>query len=213
MGGDPAPRMTAMDPAGEMIDIAFPLQAGTLPAEHRYALAEALQRALPWLDADPRAGVHRLNLVQGTAGDALVSPRTRLMLRVPRSRADEALALGGTELKIGAHRLRPGPGRRRELVAHGTLYAYLVAAASADEAAFVAAMRQELDAMDVAAQPVCGRWQSTEAGRLVGCSLMLAGLGNVQSMRLLQQGLGRNRRLGCGLFIPHRSAAAVGSPP
>jgi hypothetical protein len=64
----------------------------------------------------------------------------------------------------------------------------------------------------VRAQPVCGRWQSLERGRLVGCSLMLSGLDREQSLRVLRHGLGGHRRLGCGLFVPHKSAAAVGMP-
>jgi CRISPR-associated protein Cas6 len=201
-----------VDAQAEMIDVAFALEGETLPYEHRYALAEALQRALPWLESEPRAGVHRLNLVRSGSGAELISRRTRLMLRVPRSRADDTCALAGARLELGADRVRAGRAQPRELLPHGTLYAGLVAADSPDEAAFLERIQGELDAMGVRAQPVCGRWQAAEAGRLLGCSLMLTGLDPVQSLRLLQQGLGRHRRLGCGLFVPHRSAAAVGTP-
>lgn len=195
-----------------MIDIAFALEGRAVPQEHRYALAEALQGALPWLADEPGAGVHQLKMVPGGGGEALLSLRTRLTLRVPRARGDAACALAGTELRLGPHRLRAGWPHRRELLPHGTLYAHLVAAPDTDEAAFIERMRAELAALGVSAQPVCGRWQSTEAGRLVGCSLMLSGLDAAQSLRVLQQGLGGHRRLGCGLFVPHKSAAAVGAP-
>lgn len=198
--------------AADMIDVAFALEGRDLPPEHRYALADAVQGVLPWLAAEPGAGVHRLKLVRGGGGEALVSPRTRLVVRVPRSRLDAVNALADTELAVGAHRVRTGAPQPRELLAHGTLYAHLVAADTSDEEIFLADMRRELQALDVAAQPVCGRWQSTESGRLVGCSLMLAGLDAAQSLRVLQAGLGRHRRLGCGLFVPHKSAAAVGAP-
>ncbi len=195
-----------------MVDVAFALQGGALAHEHRYALAEALERALPWLAGEPGFGVHRLNLVTGGGGEALVSPRTRLMLRVPRARAEATAALAGARLQVGAHGLAPQSPRTRELLPHGTLYAHLVASEDADEAAFVARVRAELDALGVPAQAVCGRWQRAEAGRLVGCSLMLSGLDREQSLRVLQRGLGAHRRLGCGLFVPHKSAAAVGVP-
>jgi CRISPR-associated protein Cas6 len=201
-----------VDRAAGMIDVAFALEGDALPDEHRYLLADALQRALPWLADDARAGVHRLKLVHSGGAEDLVSRRTRLTLRVPRERAEETCALAGTELRLGAHRLRAGRAQRRELLPHGTLYAWLVAAPERDEAAFLARVQGELQTMDVRVQPVCGRWQSAEAGRLRGCSLMLSGLDAGQSLLLLQQGLGPHRRLGCGLFIPHRSAAAVGSP-
>ena len=193
-----------------MVDVAFALGGRTLPREHRHALAEALGEALPWFAGDPRSGVHRLKLVPGTGAEAMVSPRSRLTLRVPRERADEAAALAGSTLDIAGHRVQLQAAQQRELLPHGTLYAWLVESADADEAAFLAILRSELEAMDVRVQPVCGRWQRTEA--LVGCSLMLSGLDRAQSLAVLQQGLGPHRALGCGLFVPHKSAAAVGAP-
>jgi hypothetical protein len=44
---------------------------------------------------------------------------------------------------------------------------------------------------------------------VTGYSLMLDGLSPADSLRVLEAGLGRHRRLGCGLFVPHKSAAAV----
>lgn len=202
-----------MESADDMIDVAFALEGHTLPHEHRFALADALQAALPWLAGAPHAGVHRLNVVRGGGADDLVSRRTRLTLRVPRERAQAATALAGMSLQLGAHRLRAGRVRTRELLPHGTLYAALVASDADDEAEFLRNVQKELDALGVRGQPVCGRWQSAEAGRLRGCSLMVTGLDTAQSLALLRQGIGPHRRLGCGLFVPHRSAAAVGTPP
>lgn len=195
----------------DMIEVSFALQGRTLPRDYRVGLAEALQAALPWLADAPDAGVHRLNLVTGGGGEVLVSPRTRLVLRVARERAEAAKALAGADLRIGDHQLRAWRPQARELLPYGTLYAHFVAAPGTDEAAFVAGVREELQAIDVAAQPVCGRWQAPE-GALVGCSVMLSGLNAAQSLRVLRQGVGPHRLLGCGLFVPHKSAAAVGAP-
>jgi CRISPR-associated protein Cas6 len=195
----------------DMIDIAFALEGRTLPPDYRHALADALDTALPWLRDEPESGVHHLNLVR-SGSQALVSPRTRLTLRVPRSRGDAACALAGTELRLGGNVVRVVRPQRRELLPHGTLYAHLVAAEETGEDVFLRRMRSELDALGVRGEPVCGRWQSAEAGRLAGCSLMLSGLPREQSLQVLQRGLGAHRRLGCGLFVPHKSAAAVGAP-
>jgi CRISPR-associated protein Cas6 len=197
--------------AADMIDVAFALEGRALPLDHRHALAEALEAALPWLRQEPGSGVHRLNLVRSGA-EALVSPRTRLTLRVPRARGGDACALAGSELHVGAHVVRATRPQPRELLAHGTLYAHLVAAEETEEDVFLRRIRSELDALGVRGEPVCGRWQAVEAGLLVGCSLMLSGLDREQSLQVLQRGLGAHRRLGCGLFVPHKSAAAVGAP-
>lgn len=197
--------------AAAMIDVGFALQGRTLPREYGPALADALCAALPWLAEEPAAGVHRLKLVTEGGGEWLVSPRTRLVLRVPRARAPALDALAGVALRVGRHCVRAGPPRPRELLAWGTLYAPLVAAEGDDEPAFVLRLRAALAAMDVPAQPVCGRWHASE-GVPAGCSVMLSGLDAAGSLRVLQQGVGPHRLLGCGLFVPHKSAAAVGAP-
>ncbi|MCE3273209.1 MAG: Cas6 Crispr, partial [Ramlibacter sp.] len=37
------------------------------------------------------------------------------------------------------------------------------------------------------------------------------GLTRAESLRVLRRGIGPQRLLGCGLFVPHKSAAAVGA--
>lgn len=198
--------------ASTMIDIAFALDGATLPGDHRYALAGAVERALPWLAGVSAAGVHLLNLVHGTGRESMLSGRTRLVLRVPRDRADAACAMAGAGLDVAGHRLRAGAAQRRELLRHRTLYAHFVAADDTDEVAFLGAAESELAGLGVQSRLICGRRQVGEAGLLEGFSLMLDGLSPDHSLRVLEAGLGRHRRLGCGLFVPHKSAAAVGAP-
>lgn len=193
-----------------MIDIAFAIECEGLSREHRRALAAALETALPWLATLPVAAIHRLNLASGDSRQALLSRHTRLTLRVPRQRAADVLALGGSTLSVGGQALRLGPAQPRELLPHGTLYAHLVAADDADEAAFLRAADAELAALGVRCRLICGRHQVVESGVLQGFSLMLDGLSPTAALRVLEAGLGRHRRLGCGVFVPHRSAAAVG---
>jgi CRISPR-associated protein Cas6 len=199
--------------AATMIDVAYALEGETLPWDYRFLLADALERAAPWLGGAAGAGVHRLNLVQGGGREAMLSRRTRLILRLPRELADAACALAGAELSVAGRRLRLGAAQRRELQHHRTLYAHLVAAAGAGELDFMRAVQDELVRLGVRCVPVCGLHQVVEAGALSGFSLMLDGLLPDQSLRVLDAGLGAHRRLGCGLFVGHKSAAAVGTPP
>jgi hypothetical protein len=46
---------------------------------------------------------------------------------------------------------------------------------------------------------------------IAGFSLMLHGLSVADSLRVQRAGIGPHRLLGCGIFVPHRSAAAVGA--
>ena len=198
--------------APAMLDIAFEIEGDALARDYQHGLSAALEAALPWLADEPGAGVHRLNLAAGA--QTLLSRRTRLTLRVPRARAAAVEALSGRALALEAGSLRLGRSHRRELLPHGTLYAHLVAADDdADERAFLATVGRELEALGVPCRTICGRRAAIEAGSVQGYSLMLDGLGKASALRVLEAGLGPHRRLGCGLFVAHRSAAAVGAPP
>ena len=99
----------------------------------------------------------------------------------------------------------------RELIPHGTLYAYRVAATSEDESAFMTGAKQSLVDRGVTCQTICGRHHQIDAGSGLQhvFSLMVHGLDAEESRHLQQTGLGPHRLLGCGLFVPHKSASAV----
>ena len=196
-----------------LVDLVYPLEGHSLPRDAAPALRVARERAVAWLGAEPQAGLHPLQLVPGTDAQALLSQRTRLLLRLPRQRFDAAAELAGRSLQIGAQTVTLGHPHRRELLPHHTLYAYAVAAACDDEIAFMQAMDGALEALAVRSQPICGKRQQRDwpAGALTTFSLMLHGLTTVDSLRLQELGLGGHRLLGCGIFVPHKSAAAVGA--
>lgn len=199
-------------PLATMVDVGFALVGTTLPREHRRALAGALAAELAWLGDLRHPWLHRINVSAGGGEFALLSGHSRLKLRVPRERASEtAAALDGAALAIGGHVLRLAAPKVRELLPHATLYSHLVAAGDADEAGFLGEIAGELEVLDVSCRCICGRRQVAEEGALAGFGLMLDGLSRAASLRILESGLGAERRLGCGLFVPHKSAAAVGA--
>jgi CRISPR-associated protein Cas6 len=195
-----------------MVDVLYPLHGEALPRDHRPALAQALERLLPWLADPSQAGTHRVNAVAGSGPTALLSQRSRLALRVRRARVAELAPLAGATLDVGGFALRLGAEALvRELLPYSTLYAYLVASRDDDELAFMAAVENELEALGVPCRTICGRRQviDLDGTPLVGFSLMLDGLTAAGSLRVLEAGLGPHRRLGCGVFVPHKSGAAV----
>jgi CRISPR-associated protein Cas6 len=201
-------------PPPDMIDAVFPLSGSGLPREHGPALAAAVLRRLPWLADSPEAGVHAVKVSTGPGPRAWLSGRSRLSLRIPRLRLDLAQALAGAELTLEGETLRvSGPALLRELLPHNTLYARVVAG-EGEELRFLEAVAAELRAMDVDCRRICGRQQAigtVDGAARVGFSLMLDGLSAAHAQRVLARGLGPHRLWGCGLFVPHKSAAAVGS--
>ncbi len=202
-----------IDIGDEAIDVVFPLEGQALPRGHAHALQQALCAVSPWLETDPVAGIHPVKLVPGSAVPALLSRRARLLLRVASRRMDDLMALAGIELTVAGHALRLGAPHRHELIPHRTLYAYRVAADSADEVAFMAAVAEELAGMAVGGERVCGKHQTLEVdgNRMDTFSLMLHALAPEQSLRLQRSGLRAHRLMGCGIFVAHKSAAAVGA--
>ena len=201
-----------MEAAAAMVDVVVPLRGAELPRDHRWLLSMSLADEARWLAEEPGAGVHEVRLAPGNGEWGWLSGRSRLGVRVPQARAAALSALAGRRLQVDSCAVLLGEPARRELLPHRTLYAPFVDAGAADEPGFVAAMRRDLATMEVDCQLICGRARRVRSphGGLRGFSLMLHGLAPDEAMRVLQAGLGPHRLMGCGLFVPHKSAAAVG---
>ncbi len=198
----------------EVVDVAFALKGRTIPADHGLALFRLLAERLDWLDADPIAAVHPIRGARSGSGAAelYVGGRGRLMLRLARDRAERAYALSGASLALGEG-IEIGEAQLRTLFAHGTLYSHFVSMGTADEAQFQRGVDAELQNAGIECKVVCGKGRRAqgEQSERHGFSLMLHGLSPEHSLRVQETGLGAGRKLGCGIFVPHRSAAAVGS--
>jgi len=197
--------------ADTLVDVVFPLRARALPRDHAQALQQALCVQWPWLPTEPLAGVHPIKLVHGLEASALLSQRVRLLLRVSAARAEQLLAQTEVVLSLGGEVLSLGAPHLRALQPHTTLYAHRVASDTGDEVAFMAAVATELLELGIGGLPVCGLHHLIQvSGRPQDTfSLMLHQLAAQDSLRLQQRGLGPHRLLGCGLFVPHKSTAAV----
>jgi CRISPR-associated protein Cas6 len=211
-------------PAGDIVDAVFAISCRSLPVDHAYALSQAIQAAMPWFALEPRAGLHTIHGAESGSGwmrpedpDALLqlSRRAKLALRLPRHRLDAAAALVGRTLQVAGWPLRVDRLAMRPLSRITTLFSRCVVfVAAGDEAAFLVAAEGELDALGIKPERMlCGRMTpvATPARTYQTRSLMLAGLTQEQSLRLQQQGLGAERKLGCGLFIPHKDIADLRS--
>jgi CRISPR-associated protein Cas6 len=145
-----------------------------------------------------------------------LSHRTKLALRLPRRRLDDAAAMIGRTLQVANQPLRIDSLSVRPLSRFTTLFSRSVVLgdmsndSANDETAFLAAATRELGELGIdAGRILCGRVTpvATPARTYQTRSLMLAGLKPEYSLAVQQQGLGAGRKLGCGLFIPHKDIA------
>lgn len=202
----------------EVVDLVFGVQCRCLPVDHVYALSQAVQEVLPWLSSEPVAGVHSVHVAASSNGwmrpddpNALLhlSRRTRLVVRVPKHRVDDAHNLQGETLDVAGHPMSIKNASVRPLSTLTTLFARYLATAEdmADEAKVLDWVANELRALDIRPRKMlCGteHFIQTPDGPLRTRSLMIADLEVDESLRLQEQGLGPYRYLGCGLFIPHK---------
>ncbi|MDP2640099.1 MAG: type I-MYXAN CRISPR-associated protein Cas6/Cmx6 [Betaproteobacteria bacterium] len=196
----------------DMVDVAFSLRGGSIPADHGWQLFQLLAERLDWLAVEPSAGVHPIRGSRAVAGEIYLGARARLMLRLPRERAEQSFALSGARFDLG-NGVEVGSAHLRPLFAHGTLYSQFVTTGTSDEVEFHRNVSTELQNGGIGCKIICGksRRAQTQGGEIAGFSLMLHELSPEHSLGMQAAGLGAGRKLGCGIFVPHKSAAAVGA--
>ncbi len=207
----------------EVVDVSFRVVCPRLPLDHAQALLGAVRVALPWLDEEPGVGIHSMHGAESGNGwyrpepaeGALLylSRRTRFVLRLPARRVADAGALSGRTLTIAGHPMEVGASKVRSLSAHNTIYArHVVAGNGSDETEFANDIAGELAQLGITVRKLlCGRAHAiaTEDETLLTRSVLLADLEPHESVRLQEAGVGTGRKLGCGLFVPHKGIGTL----
>ena len=204
---------TAID-ADAVADVQFELRGRGLPLDHGWMLYRELYRLAPWIAEVAALGIHPILGADTGHGELILGHRAKLVVRCPAEKiAVLQAALHSQPIRLGSHGLAIGPSKIRPLTLHTPLYAHIVTTGSLDEAGFTRDIIAMLDKMGINSRFICGRPQKIFDGghEQVGYSLMLHGLPLANALRMQQEGLGSNRKLGCGLFIPHKSITAVGA--
>jgi len=206
----------------DIVDVAYAISCRCLPVDHAHALMQAIQQALPWFVSEINAGIHSIHVADSGNGwmrpenpqDLIhLSRRTKLVLRLPRERVDDATHLVGKTLEIAGHPMQIQQATIRVLTIHTTLFSrYVVAEDSEDENDFLRDMAARLEGLGM--QPkkmLCGiaKTIATPEGAIHTRSLMVADMTVEESIHLQRNGLGPLRQLGCGLFIPHKDIQEV----
>jgi CRISPR-associated protein Cas6 len=208
----------------EIVDAVFAIECRSLPVDHAYALSQAVQAALPWFADEPQAGLHTVHGAASGAGwkrpegeDALLqlSQRTRLVLRIPERRLQDAAALSGRTLAVAGFPMRVSELTARPLVRIASLFSRgVMFEGAAEETEFLAAAAAALRALGVeTATMLCGRASAlaTPQATYTTRSLMVTVATPAQSLDLQRHGLGEARKLGCGIFIPHKDVGDLRS--
>ncbi|MDP2785543.1 MAG: type I-MYXAN CRISPR-associated protein Cas6/Cmx6 [Sulfurimicrobium sp.] len=192
-------------------DIQFDIKGSLLPIDHGYALFLELARLLPWFADEALGGIHPIHGADTGHGELILNRRTKLVVRIEAARVADLMKLSGQTIQIGGHALEIGSAKNKPLTQHTPLFAHCVATGSEDELDFTNDIIHLLDEMKIDSRFVCGKRQTIKTldGTVSGFSLMLHGLPVEHSLLVQQLGLGKHRKMGCGIFIPHKSIAAL----
>jgi len=206
----------------DVVDLVYRIECKSLPVDHAHSLAEAIADTLSWFPEEELAGLHPVHIPDSGNGWMRsedpheimhLSRRTRLILRVPRHRVEDAHALTGKALDINGHEIKVGAASEKPLVAITTLFSrYLPSPETSTEEDFLAESARQLRERGIMVRKMlCGKTHSvgTAEGRQHTRSLMLADLSIDDSFRLQRNGLGNLQHLGFGVFIPHKDIAEV----
>lgn len=203
-----------------VIDLQFSIECKTLPVDHAYALSRAIQQVLPWFAEDDIAAMQQIHGAQSGngwerpegEGDIIyLSRRTKLVLRVPAERIDDAMVLCGKELDVAGNPMKVLQASKRLMEVTTSLYSrHVVAEEGEDEDAFLLRTIAELRDMGLRFKKVlCGKEHtiSTPERTLITRSLLVADLGLDDAITLQERGVGAKayKKLGCGLFIAHKT--------
>ena len=205
-----------------VVDLSFKISCKQLPTMHAWELSQAMYEILPWLIEEPEVGIHQIH--GATTGNGWERPpdgelmhlskRTRMNMRVPRTRLEETMVLVGKKMDIAGHEVEIGKPNEKRLNPLGTLFSrYVVVPDGLDEDDFMQWVVDELAKRDIKLRKMlCGithTIQTPEKG-IETRSLMMADLDKETSVGLQEQGIGEHRHLGCGIFMPHMGIKAVG---
>lgn len=210
------------DVPDDIVDLSFKVVCPRLRLDHAHALSAALHEALPWLIDEDRAGVHLIHGAESGNGwmrpegpqeMMFLSRRTRMTLRLPVERVEQASHLQGQTLDIDGNPLTLGESKVRPLSRLSTLFSrYVITESGQEENLFLDEAVSELREMGIRVKKMmCGRIHQLAFPRrsITTRSLMIDGLEVHESVKLQRLGLGPGRKFGCGLFLPHKGIAAV----
>jgi len=210
----------------DVVDVGFKVISKSLPLEHAHELYEALSNVLPWIDDEKLLGIHQIHGAESGNGwmrpeDAenellYLSRRARMYIRTPAERLAEVQALTGQILDIAGHQLELGSTIIKPLSTQSEQFSryVIVEEGEEQEADFLQRVVSELNEMlDKNVRKImCGKPHTIRVpGEEIRTrSIMVADLDPKIAVKLQQQGVGRGRQYGCGLFLPHKGIKAVG---
>lgn len=202
-----------------IVDVKFLILArgGQIPADHGYPLYSAVSHLLAPIHQTSEIGILPISGTQTGDRGLLLTPESRLVIRLDADQISTVLPLAGKTLGIGKATLQIGVPSVHILIPASTLRSRLVTIKGFMEAEpFGEAVRRQLDTIEVSQEAavhlVKRRTLRIRDREVVGYEVVIDGLSDTESLRVQEVGIGGRRKMGCGLFLPWTMAKPITQP-
>ena len=204
----------------EMVDLSFSVDCKELPYDHAYELSSEIIKLVPEIKNDNRNAIQTLHgpmsgngWVRADGENIFLSKRAKLCLRVRKDHADKIREIEGKKIKLFGNELNIGKSKIKSFLVVRDLFCRFVSCnEDLPEENFLEEVQTELRAYKVNInKALCGQSKRISFGEksLYTRSLMIADLTKEEAVILQEEGVGKHRLYGCGIFLPHKSIYAV----
>jgi CRISPR-associated protein Cas6 len=204
----------------EMVDLSFSVDCKELPYDHAYELSSEIIKLIPEIKNDKRNAIQTLHgpmsgngWVRADGENIFLSKRAKLCLRVSKDHVEKIKEIEGKKIKLFGNDLNIGKSKMKSFLVVRDLFCRFVSCnEDLPEDSFLEEVQTELRAYKVNInKALCGQSKRISFGdkTLYTRSLMIADLSKEEAVTLQEEGVGKHRLFGCGIFLPHKSIDAV----
>ena len=211
----------------DVIDLAYDIRCKSLPISHAWQLSSEVLKFLPWINDYPGAGIHQIHVAESNNGwmrpaddeiNALLYPsrRTKMTIRIPHEKLQDAKKLEGKILDIDGHLITVGKAKTKAFTNASVIFSrYVISEKDESENQFLERMAKEIKDLTgfSVKKMLCGKshYIKKPTETLATRHLMIADLDSDTSIKIQQLGLGKGREIGCGIFLPHKGIKSLNS--
>lgn len=195
------------------VDLSFPVQGKTLPADHGYGLYAAFVNLIPEIRLEPDIRILTIPGFGDRQGRILLTEQSYLRIRIPVSKIPLVYQIAGKRINIGKHEIGIGIPTVYTLCPARILRARIVTIKGKDYTQpepFITAVERQLKKLNIsgkASVPVDldgKHYRKTikiQRFTVVGFTTEVSDLSDEDSIKLQQHGVGGKAHMGCGYFL------------
>jgi CRISPR-associated protein Cas6 len=195
-----------------VVELFFPVQGTSAPADHGYALFAALVHLQAEIRDRLDVSILTIPGFGDRQGKILLTPQSGFRIRVPISSIPLVYGFAGKQIRLGIHPIQIGIPSVNVLESNTKLRARIVTIKGfVDVPEFIRAVERQLDAWEITGQVTVPlnreghplrKTIKIQRHTIIGFTTEVDGLNETDSIKLQSIGIGGRRHMGAGYFLP-----------